>query len=304
MLSRQFKTMIFAFIIAATFANSLYAQKKTKSVTKDKETTTDSIQKDSEKEKDPEDVVVAVVAGKNITLDQLQEAFAVHLLEPSSKKISPETVLNDLINREVTSEQATKEGLDKEPLIQNRMKEVLQSAYVTKNLAEEVSKIEVTDKEVEKYYRDNKEYRTSSILIRVQAIPSPQELKAAYDKIESIYMEANQKPEKFEELAKNHSQTANRDLGGEMGFLPAPSLAPEYYEAIKGKSVGHITPPFRTQFGYHIAKVTGIKDYKDINKDLYKKIIFDQKRDALVDDFYKDLRKKTSVKIFKEKIKM
>jgi peptidyl-prolyl cis-trans isomerase C len=89
-----------------------------------------------------------------------------------------------------------------------------------------------------------------------------------------------------------------------MGYLPAASYAPEYYEAIKGKSVGHITPPFRTQFGYHIVKVTGIKDFKAINTDLYRKIIFDEKRDAMVSDLFKSLKKKASVKIFKDKIKM
>jgi parvulin-like peptidyl-prolyl isomerase len=58
------------------------------------------------------------------------------------------------------------------------------------------------------------------------------ELAGDYDwdkicsRIETIYEEANKKPERFEELAKNHSQIANRDNGGDMGFLPAASFAP------------------------------------------------------------------------------
>jgi len=253
---------------------------------------------------EPEDIIVATVNGRNITLDQLQESFAAKLLQPSNKKISPESVLNNLIDRDVAVENAYKEGLDKDPFVQERFKDLLQSTYVTKTLGDEVSELQVTDKEVEKYYKNHKEMRTSNILIRIQAVPSPQELKEAFEKIESIYEEANKKPEKFEELAKNHSQIANRDNGGDMGFLPAASFAPEYFEAINGKSVGYITPPIRTQFGYHIVKVTGIKDFKDINKDMYKKILFDQKRDAMVEDLFKSLKKKASVKIFKDKIKM
>ena len=49
-----------------------------------------------------------------------------------------------------------------------------------------------------------------------------------------------------------------------MGFQPASQLATEYFKAIKGKSVGYISPPVRTQFGYHIIKVLAAKSYEKI----------------------------------------
>lgn len=253
---------------------------------------------------DPDEVVVATVGEQKITLGQLQDAYAAQVQQPSSHKITPDSVLNNLIEREAAAAEAYKQKLDQDPFVKDRFKDLLQSTLVTKELGEQVSEIKVSDAEVERYYRDHKEYRTSHVLLRVQSVPSPDELKAAYAKIQTIYEEVKAKPDKFAEVARNHSQTANRDQGGDMGFLPAASMAAEYFEAIKGKNVGYISPPIRTQFGYHIIKVTGIKDYKEINRDLYKKILFDRKRDEMVDNYYKSLRKKTSVKVFKDKIKL
>ncbi|MFL5783554.1 MAG: peptidylprolyl isomerase, partial [Bacteriovoracaceae bacterium] len=82
-----------------------------------------------------------------------------------------------------------------------------------------------------------------------------------------------------------------------LGFQPPTRLAPEYFEAIKGKSVGSITPPVRTQMGYHIIKVLGVKSYDQIDKNLYKKIIYDKKRDAMIENYFAQLQKGADVKV-------
>jgi peptidyl-prolyl cis-trans isomerase C len=88
-----------------------------------------------------------------------------------------------------------------------------------------------------------------------------------------------------------------------MGFQPSIRLAPEYFDAIKGKSDNHITPPVKTQFGYHIIKVMSVKNVKSINNALYKKIVYDQKRDAILESYFAELRAKSNVKINKEFLK-
>jgi parvulin-like peptidyl-prolyl isomerase len=77
----------------------------------------------------------------------------------------------------------------------------------------------------------------------------------------------------------------------------ATTLAPEYFVAIKGKSKGHVTSPVRTQFGFHLIKIIDVKKFSDINKDLYKKIIYDNKRDNLMDKHFANLRSKANIKI-------
>jgi parvulin-like peptidyl-prolyl isomerase len=77
-------------------------------------------------------------------------------------------------------------------------------------------------------------------------------------------------------------------------------LAPEYFNSIKGKTPGYITPPVRTQFGYHVIKILGVKDYSDIDMTLYKKIVYDQKRDKIIDEYFRNIRSTAQIKINKE----
>jgi len=46
--------------------------------------------------------------------------------------------------------------------------------------------------------------------------------------------------------------------------------------------------------------VLGVKDFASANKDLYKKIVYDQKRDKILEDYYSELRSKASVVINKQ----
>jgi parvulin-like peptidyl-prolyl isomerase len=77
-------------------------------------------------------------------------------------------------------------------------------------------------------------------------------------------------------------------------------MAPEYFAAINGKDNGYITPPVRTQFGYHIIKVTGVKAFKSIEKPVYSKIVYDRKRDAIMEKYFQKIRSKAAIKVNKK----
>ncbi len=111
-----------------------------------------------------------------------------------------------------------------------------------------------------------------------------------------IYAQLEKSPEDFAKLANKFSQTSAAPVGGDLGFQPPTRLAPEYYEAIKGKNVGFISKPVRTQMGYHVIRVLGIKSYDQIDKNLYKKIIYDKKRDTLIENYFSNLAKGVDIK--------
>ncbi len=245
---------------------------------------------------------VAEINGYKISKQELEDAYKERLMYPSHKRITKESVLQDLINRRLGIDKAKADRMDKEPDVAARFDDILHNALISRDLQDKFSKIKVTEKEVENYYKNNKEYRTSHILYRVRAVPSKEEVENGYEFMASIYGQLMKKPVRFEELAKKHSQVATNQSGGDIGFLPPTSMAPEYYAAIKGRPVGFISKPIRTQFGFHIVKVTGIRDYKEINKNLYKRILFDMKRDKILEDYYSSLKKSSKVKVFKNKL--
>lgn len=248
------------------------------------------------------DPVVAVVNNVKIYKSDLKDSIEQALLVPTHKKLTTEAILNFMINRQVVINKAVKDKLDQDEFVKERMNDVLFGAVISKDLDKQISEIKVTDLDVEQYYKTNKEYRTSHILIRLEAMPKKEDVTKAFQVVNTLYEQLKKAPAQFEALAKQYSEIAASSQGGDIGYLPPTSLMPEYFEAIKGKSVNFITPPVRTQYGYHIIKITGIKDLKAIEMNLYKKIVFDIKRDQVLENYYQSLRKSNTITIYKENL--
>lgn len=250
-----------------------------------------------------DDPVVATVNGKKIRKSTLYRYHRDNLkFVRSSKKVTLEGSLDDLINRIIGIDRAKKNKLSKNPVVAKKMNDVLYHAQISKDLEGELKKIEVSDSEVEKYYKDHPEYRTAQILLRLRAVPDEEEVKKNFKKAMDVYTEVSKKPDNFLNYAQQYSQSSSAINGGDLGYQPSTRLTPEYYEAIKGKKVGTIIKPFRSQYGIHIVKILGKKTAEQINKDMYKKIIYDIKRDKIVDNYFAGLRKQATVKIDKKQL--
>jgi parvulin-like peptidyl-prolyl isomerase len=247
--------------------------------------------------------VVATVNGVEITRGQLEQAFDQNLLFVSDKIVTREKVLHDIINREIGVKKAKDAKLDQDPLVKSKMEDVLYHAQISKDLEKKLQGITVTDKEAQDYYAKNKEYRTAHILFRIRTIPQKEEVEEAMKKSMEVYKDLQAKPQLWPEYANKYSQSSTAPAGGDLGYLPAIKYAPEYFKAINEKKVGHITSPIRTQFGVHVIKVLGVHEWKEVDPALYKKIVYDIKRDKILEDYFADQRKSAQIKINKELLK-
>lgn len=69
-----------------------------------------------------------------------------------------------------------------------------------------------------------------------------------YDRLES--------GEEFADLSKQYSDDpGSKNNGGDLGFQPPGVFAPEFQVRIDQLQPGELSPPFRTQFGWHVAGV-------------------------------------------------
>ena len=62
---------------------------------------------------------------------------------------------------------------------------------------------------------------------------------------------------RFEELARRHSTCPSKSSGGDLGWFGPGKMVKAFEDTVKKLGVGSISGPVRTQFGYHIIKVTG-----------------------------------------------
>lgn len=250
------------------------------------------------------DPVVAEVGKTKIRKSTLMKYHAQNLsFVRANKKVTLESSLNDLVNRVIGIRKGKKNNLHKSPTVIKKINDIIYHAQVSKDLEPQFKKIgKISDNEVNRFCKENPEYRTSQILYRLRTQPSQDDVAKALKESLSVYNELQKNPDNFSKFAKKFSQTTNAKIGGDLGFQPKTRLSPEFYENIKNKKIGFITKPFRTQYGVHIVKVTDIKDCKDINKNIYKKIIYDIKRDKIIDNYFAGLRKKSKIKVYKDKI--
>lgn len=281
------KTSNFLAILALTFSASAFTQ--------DKEPT-------NPKNTNPE-AIVATVNGVDIKKGQLDQAFEQNLMYVSDKIVTKEKVLYDIINREIGVKKAKETNLQNDPIVKNKMEDVLYHAQISKDLEKKLQGITVSDKEAQEYYSKFKEYRTAHILFRVRVAPDKAESEEAIKKSLEVYKQLQAKPQQWPELANKYSQSSTAPTAGDLGYLPAIKYAPEYFKAINGKPNGYISPPTRTQFGFHIIKVLGVREWKEVDPALYKKIVYDQKRDKILDEYFADARKTAQIKINKEYLK-
>ena len=173
--------------------------------------------------------------------------------------------------------------------------------YVSDNL---------TDKEIEKYYKDEiyGEVKASHILI----IPSVSddadedeiaEAEAQALKTAKTVIQKLKDGEDFAKLAKKYSQEeATATKGGDLGYFELDEMVDEFSDAVKELKVNEYTKePVKSQYGYHVVLKTGEKEkpeLKDVKDDIKEKMT-QQKLSADVTLYYQtliDIRKANNIK--------
>lgn len=87
--------------------------------------------------------------------------------------------------------------------------------------------------------------------------------------------------EKFEDLAKKYSQdTASSSKGGNLGWFGTGVMDSDFEKAAFALKKDQISDPVKTQYGYHIIQVTGIKEKQSFTK--MKSTITDQVKESKV----------------------
>ncbi|WP_300531148.1 peptidylprolyl isomerase [Peptacetobacter sp.] len=247
-------------------------------------------------------------------------------------------VLDQMINTELLAQNAEKEGIkvtDKE--IQssyNDLKTYVNSDEQIKKSAEDLgisddflkeqaklslliqksqekfySEEKVSDSEMKKYYDEHideykkDEVEASHILIKTtddQNKPLPEaEQKKAKEKAEKVLKEVKAGGD-FAELAKKYSQDpGSAEQGGSLGTFGKGMMVKEFEDAAFGMEPGQVSNLVKTDFGYHIIKVTdrikettsfdeakeGIKE--EILKNKYGEKIAELQKKAKIEKFDK-----------------
>jgi peptidyl-prolyl cis-trans isomerase SurA len=120
----------------------------------------------------------------------------------------------------------------------------------------------LTDKEIDKkiiaeaHERLKSDVRVSHLMLDLPKDPSPSDTLKIFNKITDLKNRIIQ-GENFEELARSiSSDTYSARNGGDLGYFTAFNMVYPFENAAYNAQLGELVGPVRTNYGYHILKVT------------------------------------------------
>jgi peptidyl-prolyl cis-trans isomerase C len=123
----------------------------------------------------------------------------------------------------------------------------------------------VTEADAKTYYDSNiarytheAQAQASHILVDIRG--KDEEGKAAAKVEAEGYLKQIKDGSDFAALAKEHSSCPSSAKGGDLGKFEKGRMVPEFSEAAFSMKVGEVSDVVKTQFGYHIIKLTGMDE--------------------------------------------
>jgi peptidyl-prolyl cis-trans isomerase D len=141
-----------------------------------------------------------------------------------------------------------------------RMPEKRKVRYAVVDLQAIRERTPITPQDVQTYYEANREQfstpeqvRASHILFETEGQDEAEVRKEA----EQVLAEARRPNADFAALANKHTdEEIGRTRGGDLDFFGREQMVPEFSEAAFNMKVGEISDLVKTQYGFHIIKVT------------------------------------------------
>jgi len=205
---------------------------------------------------------------------------------PEGKK----ELLDTMIIREIIMQQAKKDGLDKSKEVTDKLEELKKRVIVEAFLKKKVeTQTAISDADLQKFYDQNKDKLKAGEQVRASHILVKSEPEAQ-DILGQLKKGGN-----FEQLASKYSIDAAKAKGGDLGWFGKGSMIPEFEKVVFGMKEGEISGIVKTQFGYHIIKLTGkrpagIPPFADVKEQIKAKLLPEKQQESfqkLKDDLKK-----------------
>jgi peptidyl-prolyl cis-trans isomerase C len=204
--------------------------------------------------------------------------------------------IEDMASEHFLLKEAERRGLEKSQDVQNLLEAAHKKIVVAKLIENEVDKkVKITPEEAQQYYENHKEefmtpalFKASHILLKTEE--EAKEIRA------QILAGAD-----FEEIARKKSIDSTAIRGGDLGFFQKGQLVPEFEDAAMKMKKGELSEVIKTQFGYHLIKLTDrmeptLREFKAV-KSLVEERMVNEKRSRLFKAFIEKIKGNKKIEI-------
>jgi peptidyl-prolyl cis-trans isomerase C len=160
--------------------------------------------------------------------------------------------------QDLSNQEAYEQALKQNNITEDQLREDFRENLPVQKVQERVTgEAEPSEEDIQNYYEKNKEAQFTTPEQRcVRHILFNKDQK---EKAKDIKQQLENGGD-FAKLAKENSQDpGSAENGGDLGCLGKGETVPEFEQAAFGAEQGEIVGPVKTEFGYHILKVTDVK---------------------------------------------
>ncbi|MDO8960340.1 MAG: peptidylprolyl isomerase [Rhodocyclaceae bacterium] len=233
---------------------------------------------------------VATVNGKAIPVSRADLLLAGQIAQGQAN--TPElqaAVREELVRREILSQEAVKKGVGKKVEVQNQLELARQGVLIGAYLNDFAAALKFSDADVKKEYETiratlgEKEYKARHILV-----DSEDEAKDLIAKLK--------KGERFDDLAKVSKDPGSKERGGDLGWANQATYVPAFSAALVKLEKGKYTQaPVQSNFGWHVIQLDDTRELNAPAFDEVKPQVIQGMRQRAVEKHILDLRGKAKV---------
>lgn len=205
-------------------------------------------------------------------------------------------MLDTMVIRELILQKASKDGLDKGPELEEKLQELKKRLIVESFLKKKVeTDAKISDADLKKFYDQNIEKFKTGEQIRASHILVKNE-QTAKDILAQIRKGAN-----FEELARKNSVDSSAAKGGDLGWFNKGAMVPVFEKAALALKEGQVSDVVKSDFGFHIIKLTGkrpagTRPFEEV-KDQIKAALMPSKQQEIFQKIKEELKKSAKITV-------
>ena len=246
----------------------------------------------------PPETILASFGEQTITLGEFTQIWE-EVPEDYKLQLDKSLVLDQIISEKLLIQEAENMGLKEDNDVLEQIKKMTEQILVQVLIEREIlDKIKVDDEEVLEYYEQNKDSFTEKEQVHLYNILLETE-KEAQDVLEQLKAGGD-----FNEIAIEKSTGPSATQGGDLGYLTKGTIIPEIEEVVFALELEELSEVIKTDFGFHILKITEkkpetIKTLEEAKEDIIQTLLPDKQKEAF-ENLLEELKSKSEIEINEE----
>lgn len=249
----------------------------------------------------PPETIIASFGDFTVTLEDLNLMW--EKVPPEYKsQITKNNLLDQMISEKLLLQDAISKNLKNDEKIALQIEDMTNQILIQALIEKEVlNATDVSDEEAEEYYNNNPAEFTEKEQVHLFNIMVETEEEA------DIILEELKSGKEFSEVANEKSTGPSAANGGDLGYIAKGSIIPEIGDIIFNLEIDAISEVIKTEYGFHVLKITDkkpeeLKTFDTVKESIVQNLL-PEKQKAAFDNLVEELKGKVSIELNEDPLK-